>query len=28
VPDGITLAMEPLANCHRYDYLLESANVH
>lgn len=28
VPDGIALAMEPLANCHRYDYLLGSANVH
>ena len=28
VPDGIALALEPLANCHRYDYLLESANVH
>lgn len=28
VPDGIALATEPLANCHRYDYLLESANVH
>jgi transposase len=28
VPDGIALTMEPLANCHRYDYLLESANVH
>jgi transposase len=28
VPDGIALTMEPLANCHRYDYLLGSANVH
>lgn len=28
VPDGITLTMEPLANCNRYDYLLGSANVH
>lgn len=28
VPDRIALIMEPLANCHRYDYLLESANVH
>jgi transposase len=28
VPDGIALSMEPVANCHRYDYLLGSANVH
>jgi hypothetical protein len=28
VPDGIALTTEPLANCHRYDYLLGSANVH
>ena len=28
VPDRIALTMEPLANCNRYDYLLESANVH
>ncbi len=28
VPDGITLTLEPLANCHRYDYLLGVNNVH
>ena len=28
VPDGIALTIEPLANCHRYDYLLGAANVH
>ena len=28
IPDGIALTLEPLANCHRYDYLLETANVH
>jgi len=28
VPDGIALTMEPIANCHRYDYLLGAANVH
>lgn len=28
VPDRIALTLEPLANCHRYDYLLGSANVH
>jgi len=28
VPTSITLSMEPLANCQRYDYLLGSANVH
>ncbi len=28
VADGITLAIEPLANCHRYDHLLGAANVH
>lgn len=28
VPGSIALTMEPLANCHRYDYLLGSANVH
>lgn len=28
VPDEITLIIEPLANCHRYDYLLGAANVH
>lgn len=28
VPDGIALTMEPVANCHRYDYLLGAGNVH
>ena len=28
VPDGIALTIEPIANCHRYDYLLGTANVH
>ena len=28
VPDGITLTMEPLANCQRYDHLLGVRNVH
>lgn len=28
VPDGITLTMEPLANCQRYDHLLGARNVH
>jgi len=28
VPDAISLTQEPLANCHRYDYLLGAANVH
>lgn len=28
IPDGIALTMEPIANCHRYDYLLGSGNVH
>lgn len=28
VPDKISLTIEPIANCHRYDYLLGSANVH
>jgi hypothetical protein len=28
VPDGIALTIEPIADCHRYDYLLGSANVH
>ena len=28
VPDGITLNMEPMANCQRYDYLLRAHNVH
>ena len=28
VPDAIVLTMEPLANCHRYDYLLGNVNVH
>jgi hypothetical protein len=28
VPDGIVLTMEPVANCHRYDYLLGAGNVH
>lgn len=28
VPDGIALTMEPVANCHRYDYLLGAKNVH
>ena len=28
VPDGITLSMEPMANCQRYDYLLGAHNVH
>jgi transposase len=28
VPTSIALTVEPLANCQRYDYLLESANVH
>lgn len=28
VPDGIVLTIEPIANCHRYDYLLGAANVH
>ena len=28
VPDAIALTMEPLANCHRYDYLLGTVNVH
>lgn len=26
--DGIALTMEPIANCHRYDYLLGAGNVH
>jgi transposase len=28
VPDAITLKLEPIANCHRYDYLLGVSNVH
>jgi transposase len=28
IPDGIALTMEPVANCHRYDYLLGAGNVH
>ena len=28
LPDTIALTMEPMANCHRYDYLLGAANVH
>lgn len=28
VPDAITLTTEPIANCHRYDYLLGAHNVH
>jgi transposase len=28
VPEAIVLTMEPLANCHRYDYLLGNVNVH
>ncbi len=28
IPDGIALTMEPIANCHRYDYLLGVGNVH
>lgn len=28
VPDGIVLTIEPIANCHRYDYLLRASNVH
>jgi len=28
VPDSIALSMEPVANCHRYDYLLGASNVH
>ncbi len=28
VPDSITLTLEPLANCQRYDYLLGANNVH
>ena len=28
VPDGIALTIEPVANCHRYDYLLGVGNVH
>jgi hypothetical protein len=28
VPDGIALTLEPIANCHRYDYLLGANNVH
>jgi transposase len=28
LPDGITLSMEPMANCQRYDYLLGAYNVH
>ena len=28
VPDGIALTIEPIANCHRYDYLLGANNVH
>jgi hypothetical protein len=28
VPDGITLSIEPMANCQRYDYLLGAGNVH
>lgn len=28
VPDEITLTIEPLDNCHRYDYLPGAANVH
>ncbi len=28
VPDGITLTIEPLANCQRYDHLLGARNVH
>lgn len=28
VPDAIALTIEPVANCHRYDYLLGATNVH
>jgi transposase len=28
VPDGISLTLEPIANCNRYDYLLGAGNVH
>jgi transposase len=28
VPDAIALTMEPIANCHRYDYLLGVSSVH
>jgi transposase len=28
IPDGIALTMEPVANCHRYDYLLGAGHVH
>jgi transposase len=28
VPDGISLTVEPLANCQRYDHLLGASNVH
>jgi len=28
IPDGIALTIEPLPDCHRYDYLLGAANVH
>jgi transposase len=28
IPDGITLTMEPVANCQRYDYLLGAGHVH